>query len=96
MLPIVPIGERKVMNKIILTKLRDLKFIGFFPKGIEVLLVPIDTAYREINFCLNSTFTKNTFRTFLTENDIFMFGSVDDWAKFKDPAKFSKKHRRAF
>ena len=82
------------MKTDILEKLRELKFIGPFPGGIEVLLVSVDTAYKEVNYWLHTEFTNSTFKTYLQKNNIFMFGSVDDWAKYKDPEHFAKNRRK--
>lgn len=82
---------KKITKGEILNKLRDIKFIGDFPLGIEVLLVPINTAVEEINYLLGTDFTNATFRTFLKSGDVFVFNNLEDWVKFKTPQKDKKR-----
>lgn len=75
----------------IVNKLWDHKYIGSFPLGTLVLLVPLDHALREINSDFKVNLSASVFRRILKEEDIQVFTTVDDWDKYKNPDKFKKK-----
>lgn len=75
--------------------LRKIKFIGPFPQGIEVLLVPIDTALKEAE-CMYSDLKIKLFKSFLKKENIFVFNTIEDYAKYKGlpSTKFKRPVRR--
>lgn len=74
-------------------KLRRLRFIGDFPKGIEVLLVPLDTALNELLLDYPEL-TLSTLRGILTRRNIFIFSNLEQWVKFKNGEGNGKKRSR--
>jgi hypothetical protein len=79
------------VNDAILDRLYDLGYVGPFPEGIT-LLVPLETAVQEINFEFKTTFTRSTLKTMLSEEDVLIFNSLEDYARFKGLE--TKKKRR--
>lgn len=72
----------KIDRKETIAYLTDLQFIGSFPGGIEVLLVPFKTAFEEMNL-LEPEFTEAKLKNYLKISNIQVFSSSEDWAKFK-------------
>lgn len=72
--------------------LRELKFIGYFPLGIEVLLVPLNTAVEEIKF-IEEDITSSRLLKLLKDQDVHIFNSPEDWLKYKNPDLWRKKTR---
>lgn len=73
------INQRKID---VIGELDYLQYIGPFPQGIWALLVPLDTAFAEIQY-LDKNYTKAKLKAELKANDILVFNTVEDWAKFK-------------
>ena len=80
------------MDEDIIDRLMRLRYIGPFPGGLEVLLVSIPQAIDEIRH-LDPSMTSSRFKKILTKNDIFIFNSVEDWDKYKNPGKHRSRVR---
>lgn len=78
-------------NQDIIDKLWDLKYIGVFPLGYIVLLVPLEIATKEINDHFNITLKPNNLKKILKEEEIQVFGSLEDWVRLKNPEKERKR-----
>lgn len=70
--------------------LRKLKFIGTFPRGIDVLLVSVNTAVEEMRL-IDKEYKESRLLKELKEQDIHVFPNIEAWVKFKDP---DRKRRR--
>lgn len=85
-------------HKQIRDRLRDLQYVGNFPNGIEVLLVSLEHAFREINYDINelglNPLTISQFRKVLSEGSILVFPNLEAWEKYKDPEKWLKNRRK--
>lgn len=66
--------------------LKSLKYIGMFPQGIEVLLVPIDTAVQEAKV-LDKELNSKKLKSILLKNNIYVFSTLEDYVKFKEGLK---------
>lgn len=71
----------------------SIKYIGVFPQGYSVLLVPLSTAYEEIR-PYATTYAPNTLRTLLKLHEVHIFTSPEDWFKLKDPEAYAKQRRK--
>jgi len=64
--------------------LKEVEFIGRFPKGIEVLLVSLPIALEEARL-INKNLTLSNLKSLFRKYNIFIFKDVEEWAKFKNP-----------
>jgi hypothetical protein len=71
-------------------KLRRLKFIGDFPKGIEVLLVSLDTATEELKLEY-PYLTSSILKSILTRRNILIFSNLEQWVKYKNGTTSERK-----
>ena len=74
-------------------KLRRLSFIGDFPKGTEVLLVPIDTATQELKLNYRDL-TSSVLKSILTRRNILVFSNLEQWVKYKNGESNGKRSNR--
>ena len=79
-----------MQRKQVIRELRDLGYIGPFPGGLDVLLVPMSSAVDEIRF-IEPLFTAQQLKTALKTENIQIFNTLEDWAKFKG---LKEKHRK--
>lgn len=78
---------KKHLQDEIIDRLYRLRYVGQFPGGYSVLLVSLDTATTEINYLFKMDLTSKQVKTFLKEEEIFIFNTPDDWFNFKTPKK---------
>lgn len=75
-------------DKEIVRHLTKLKFIGPFPQGIKVLLVPIQNAVDEA-FVFDSNLNRKTLQTLLKRNKVFVFRTIEEYLEVKHGPKVS-------
>lgn len=73
----------------IIDHLYRIKFIGYFPNGIEVLLVSLPIALEEAKV-VDPELTLSFFKGILKKHNIFIFNSLEEYVKFKTPQKTRK------
>ena len=81
-------------NYDIVDTLRRNKFIGFFPYGIEVLLVSLPIAISEIEYKWGIVLTNNQLKSLLEEQNVLVFKNPEDYLKWRNPDEYKKQRRK--
>jgi len=81
--------EEKYDSVALMSYLKKIEFIGPFPRGIEVLLVPIEPALQEAKG-LYPNLTKNKLIDLLRKESVFIFKSAEEWGEMIKQARISK------
>lgn len=80
------------INETVTETLYNLRFIGEFPDGYT-LLVSLPIATQEINYQLKLNLSTNQLKAILLEENILIFSSLEDYARFKGLDLKRKKRR---
>lgn len=70
------------MNTDVIEHLKKIKFVGPFPHGDTVLLVPFQNALDEAK-AVDKNIAEKGLKNLFRQNNILVFSTLDDYIKYK-------------